>query len=127
MLLFIKKSFNIQYSRQNEIGFINLAWSVDKIETEKWCYCSTTFRNHFRSFLNSQLASAKQSVVLLKQDKEYFSKQVSELHNKLIVADERVVQLNEQLERAKQAREELYEKYIVSRWGELKMYIWMVQ
>lgn len=68
-----------------------------------------------RDDMSIELASSKQTVVLLQQDKTFFSKQVSELSNKLIYADDRVAQLNEQLEKAKLSREELYEKYISSR------------
>lgn len=61
------------------------------------------------------MAASKQAVTLLQQDKTFFSKQVSDLSNKLIYADDRVAQLNEQLEKSKQSREELYEKYVTSR------------
>ena len=57
----------------------------------------------------------RQAEVLLKQDKEYFSKQISELQHKLSYSDEKLIQLADQLERAKQSREELYDKYVASR------------
>ena len=62
-----------------------------------------------------QVASCKQTIDLLKKDKDYFSKQVSDMHNKLLYNEEKVVQLHEQLERAKASREELYDKYVASR------------
>lgn len=62
-----------------------------------------------------QMTAAKQSMTLLRQDKDYFSKQVSELHNKLLYTEDKVLQINEQMERAKQSREELYDKYVASR------------
>lgn len=68
-----------------------------------------------RDDLSSQLVSNKQAIELLQKDKDYFSKQVNETHNKLLYAEEKGIQLNEQLERAKQAREELYDKYVASR------------
>ena len=65
-----------------------------------------------------QLTAAKQSLTLVRQDKDYFSKQVSELHNKLLYAEDKALQLGEQMERAKQSREELYDKYVASRFVE---------
>ncbi len=62
-----------------------------------------------------QLLSAKQQIALLKQDKDFFAKQVSDLGNKLLYMEEKIIQLNDQMERAKQSREELYDKYVASR------------
>ena len=63
-----------------------------------------------------QLSAAKQSITLLKQDKEFLGKQSSDFGSKLLYAEERIVQLNDQLDRAKQSREDLYDKYIASRY-----------
>ncbi len=63
----------------------------------------------------SQVVSDKQAISLLKQDKDYFSKQVSELGRKFLYAEEKIVSLNDQLDRAKQSREDLYDKYVASR------------
>jgi progesterone-induced-blocking factor 1 len=57
----------------------------------------------------------KQTVALLDKDKDFFSKQVSELHNKLLYNEDKVIQLGAQLERVKDSREELYDKYVASR------------
>lgn len=54
----------------------------------------------------------KQSLALLKQDKEYLSKQLTELTTRSNVYEEQVAVLNKELTRVKQGREELYEKYI---------------
>ena len=62
-----------------------------------------------------QLTAAKQTISLLQQDKDFFSRQVTDLHNKLLYTEERAVQSAEQLEKAKQAREELYDKYVASK------------
>ena len=62
-----------------------------------------------------QLSLARQSVTLLKQDKEFLSKQLNNTELKLTYADERIAQLNEQLDHTKASREELYEKYVASR------------
>ena len=62
-----------------------------------------------------QVASDKQAISLLKQDKDFFGKQVSAQSSKLLYAEERIVSLNDQLDRAKQSREDLYDKYVASR------------
>lgn len=62
-----------------------------------------------------QLASARQSIALLQQDKDYLSKQVNDATNRCEFAEEKLKQVNQQLDHAKQAREEVYEKYISSR------------
>ena len=62
-----------------------------------------------------KVVSLKQKVSLLEKDKDFFSKQVSDLQNKLLYNEDKVIQLGEQLERAKASREELYDKYVASR------------
>lgn len=78
-----------------------------------------------------QLQSNKQTVTLLKQDKDFLTKQTSDLSNKLSYAEERLRQSNEQLDRAKMSREELYEKYVASRYmiGSFKWYtrVWVAE
>ena len=64
----------------------------------------------------AQLSASKQTAVLLQQDKEFFSKQATELQNRLLHSDDRLTQVTENLERTKQAREELYDKYVTSRY-----------
>ena len=71
--------------------------------------------NHIFYRLFFQLATLKQTVVLLKHDKEYMSKLLNEQQIKSAGASERIDQLEQQLVKTKQAREELYEKYIISR------------
>ncbi|XP_061163800.1 progesterone-induced-blocking factor 1-like isoform X2 [Saccostrea echinata] len=68
-----------------------------------------------RDDLHSELSAAKQSLSLLKQDKEYLTKQVSDLTNRCTYAEEKVQQSAHELEDAKRAREEMYEKYVSSR------------
>jgi len=62
-----------------------------------------------------QLAAAKQELALLSKDKEFYSKQLCQVETKLRYADDRVVQLNDQLEKTKQAREDLFSEYVASR------------
>jgi len=62
-----------------------------------------------------QLAASKQELALLSKDKEFYSKQLCQVETKLRYADDRVVQLNDQLEKTKQAREDLFSEYVVSR------------
>ena len=56
-----------------------------------------------------------QTVALLKQDKEYLSKQLNETTPRLKLVEEKLQQTDRQLDDAKQAREDLYEKYLNSR------------
>ena len=51
-------------------------------------------------------------MALLKQDKDYMSRQSQEIKGRCTLAEERLEQTVKQLEETKQAREELYEKYI---------------
>ena len=56
-----------------------------------------------------------QTVALLKQDKEYLSKQLNELTPRYKMVEEKLNQTMQQLDDTKQARESLYEKYLNSR------------
>ena len=51
-------------------------------------------------------------MALLKQDKDYMSRKSQEIRGRCTLAEERLEQTVKQLEETKQAREELYEKYI---------------
>ena len=62
-----------------------------------------------------QLTAARQSLSLLKQDKEYLTRQVADLANRAAFAEEKIQQLNLQVEDAKRSREEMYDKYVSSR------------
>ncbi|XP_076467958.1 progesterone-induced-blocking factor 1-like [Babylonia areolata] len=68
-----------------------------------------------RDDLSKELSAAKQSLTLLRQDKDYLSRQQSESANRVSFMEEKVQQLTRQLEDARQAREEMYEKYVASR------------
>ncbi|CAL1531375.1 unnamed protein product [Lymnaea stagnalis] len=68
-----------------------------------------------RDELSRELSSSKQTIALLKQDKDYLTRQHSDISNKLTYGEERFQQLTRQLEDAKLAREEMYEKYVASR------------
>ena len=61
---------------------------------------------------NFKLQVSRQTEALLKQDKEYLNKQLQELRGRCTLAEERLEQMSQQLGETKQAREELYEKYI---------------
>lgn len=68
-----------------------------------------------RDEMSKELSSAKQSLLLLRQDKDYLSRQLAEANNRAAFADEKLQQLTRQVDAAKQAREEMYEKYVASR------------
>ncbi|KAH9519887.1 Progesterone-induced-blocking factor 1 [Bulinus truncatus] len=68
-----------------------------------------------RDELSRELSSSKQTIALLRQDKDYLTRQHSDISNKLAYGEEKIQQLNRQIEDAKLAREEIYEKYVASR------------
>ncbi|XP_057313065.1 progesterone-induced-blocking factor 1-like [Hydractinia symbiolongicarpus] len=65
--------------------------------------------------LRSQMVEQNQTLALLRQDKDYLSKQVNELHPRYKVLEERYEHTTKQLDEVKHSREELYEKYLNSR------------
>eukprot|EP00057_Strongylocentrotus_purpuratus_P033656 XP_792266.3 PREDICTED: progesterone-induced-blocking factor 1 isoform X1 [Strongylocentrotus purpuratus] len=82
-------------------------------------YLNVTFKGvvEKRDQLVKELADRKQELLLLTQDNGYFSKQSSDVSNKLAYAEERLLTVQADLDHAKRSREELYEKYIESRDG----------
>lgn len=62
--------------------------------------------------VQKELQVGKQTVALLKQDKDYMNRQLQEQRGRCTLAEERLEQTSKQLEETKQAREELYEKYV---------------
>ncbi|WAR11534.1 PIBF1-like protein [Mya arenaria] len=68
-----------------------------------------------RDELRRELSAAKQSLTLLKQDKDYLTRQSADVANRLQFAEEKMVQINLQLDDAKRSREDMYEKYVSSR------------
>ena len=64
-----------------------------------------------------QCSSAEQSVGLLKQDKDYLTRQVSALNERVSAGDQKVDWLDSQLSEAKQAKEQLYHQLISDKSG----------
>ena len=64
-----------------------------------------------------QMLEQNQTLALLKQDKQYLSKQVNEITPRFHVLEEKLHDTSKQLDDAKHAREELYEKYLNSRYS----------
>lgn len=62
-----------------------------------------------------QCLSAQQTVVLLKQDKDYLSSQVSALGGRMASSQEKVDYLTDQLSEAKLAKENLYKQLIADK------------
>ncbi|XP_022091596.1 progesterone-induced-blocking factor 1-like [Acanthaster planci] len=62
-----------------------------------------------------QLSTVNQELSLLRQDKDYLHRQLSDLTGKYNHTDSRLRDTVTDLENAKRAREELYEKYVESR------------
>ncbi|XP_053311389.1 progesterone-induced-blocking factor 1 [Spea bombifrons] len=65
--------------------------------------------------LAQEIATLQQSVSLLQKDKEFLNRQNMELNVRCAHDEDRVERLQTQLENAKKAREETYERYVASR------------
>lgn len=65
---------------------------------------------------SKQLASCRQTLAILQQDKMYLIKQINEANFKISRHQEKSEALDQQLIAAKHAREELYEKYMACRY-----------
>lgn len=68
-----------------------------------------------RNDLAKELATIQQSLNLLQKDKDYLNRQNMELSVRCAHEEDRLERLQIQLEDAKRAREEMYEKYVASR------------
>ncbi|XP_051748050.1 progesterone-induced-blocking factor 1 [Ctenopharyngodon idella] len=68
-----------------------------------------------RNELNKEVSTLQQSVTLMQKDKEYLNKQNMELNVRCAHQEDRLDRLQTQLEDTKKAREDAYEKYVVSR------------
>ncbi|NXN00842.1 PIBF1 factor, partial [Sylvia borin] len=68
-----------------------------------------------RNDLAKELATLQQSLNLLQKDKDYLNRQNMELSVRCAHEEDRLEILQIQLEDAKKAREEMYEKYVASR------------
>nr|XP_020848101.1 progesterone-induced-blocking factor 1 isoform X2 [Phascolarctos cinereus] len=68
-----------------------------------------------RNDLSKEVATLQQSLTLLQKDKEYLNHQNMELNIRCAHEEDRLERLQVQLEEAKKAREEMYEKYVTSR------------
>ncbi|NWV59800.1 PIBF1 factor, partial [Malurus elegans] len=68
-----------------------------------------------RNDLTKELATLRQSLNLLQKDKDYLNRQNMELSVRCAHEEDRLERLQIQLEDAKKAREEMYEKYVASR------------
>ncbi|XP_005037868.1 PREDICTED: progesterone-induced-blocking factor 1 [Ficedula albicollis] len=68
-----------------------------------------------RNDLAKELATVQQSLNLLQKDKDYLNRQTMELSVRCAHEEDRLERLQIQLEDAKKAREEMYEKYVSSR------------
>ena len=58
----------------------------------------------------------QQSVALMKQDKEYLSKQLAEQRSRCTMAEQHAEDVTRELSETKKAREDIYEKYITIRY-----------
>ena len=67
------------------------------------------------SQITNDLQVLQQEVNLLKQDKDYLSRNLTETQVRLQTAEDKLQRANQQMESVKSSREELYEKYASSR------------
>ncbi|XP_019647382.1 PREDICTED: progesterone-induced-blocking factor 1-like [Branchiostoma belcheri] len=84
---------------------------------KKYTYLDAAHRtvSKERDDTQKELSAAKQALALLRQDKDYLTKHTNDLGSKMTFNEERLQQLTVQLDDAKRAREEMYEKYVASR------------
>ncbi|XP_019385350.1 PREDICTED: progesterone-induced-blocking factor 1 [Crocodylus porosus] len=68
-----------------------------------------------RNDLSKEVTTLQQSINLLQKDKDYLNRQNMELSVRRAHEEDRLERLQIQLEDAKKAREEVYEKYVTSR------------
>ncbi|XP_040204420.1 progesterone-induced-blocking factor 1-like [Rana temporaria] len=68
-----------------------------------------------RNDLTQEVSTLRQSVSLLQKDKDFLNRQNMELNVRCAHEEDRLERLQGQLEDAKKAREEMYEKYVASR------------
>lgn len=73
------------------------------------------FLSSVSRFESIQLAESRQEIAVLRQDKDYLSRQANDNQQKYFLAEEKLVRLENSLDELKRAKEELYEKYISSR------------
>ncbi|KAJ8028167.1 Progesterone-induced-blocking factor 1 [Holothuria leucospilota] len=80
-------------------------------------YLEISFKNAAaeRDEATQQVMGQKQELALLRQDKEYLQRQLNDLMSKYQHSEEKLQGTTTDLENAKRAREELYEKYVESR------------
>lgn len=73
------------------------------------------FLSSVSRFESIQLAESRQEIAVLRQDKDYLTRQANDNQQKYFLAEEKLVRLENSLDELKRAKEELYEKYISSR------------
>ncbi|XP_029458880.1 progesterone-induced-blocking factor 1 isoform X2 [Rhinatrema bivittatum] len=76
---------------------------------------SNTAQTKERNDLSKEVATLKQTVTLLQKDKDYLNRQNMELNVRCAHEEDRLERFQVQLEEAKKAREDMYEKYVASR------------
>lgn len=64
-----------------------------------------------------QLAESRQEIVVLRQDKEYLTRQSNDIQQKYYSAEEKIATLESSLDETKRAKELLYEKHISTRYN----------
>lgn len=73
------------------------------------------FHFDFLVFVFVQLTESRQEIVILRQDKDYLTRQFNDIQQKYYSAEEKLSTLETSLEETKKAKEILYEKHISTR------------
>ena len=63
-----------------------------------------------------QLAESRQEIIVLRQDKEYLTRQYNDIQQKYYSAEEKIATLELNLDETKRTKEILYEKHISTRY-----------
>ncbi|GFS03999.1 progesterone-induced-blocking factor 1 [Elysia marginata] len=112
------KSDNYKVENYDKVKLERDSFESDQMEaTRQLMALEASFANvqKERDELSRDYSSAKQTIALLKQDKDFLTRQHTEALHKAEYADEKLQQSHRQLEDAKLAREEMYEKCVASR------------
>ena len=65
------------------------------------------------------MAESRQEIVVLRQDKDYLTRQYNDIQQKFYSAEEKISTLENSLDETKRAKELLYEKHISTRFEQI--------
>jgi progesterone-induced-blocking factor 1 len=74
-----------------------------------------------------QLSESRQEIIVLRQDKDYLTRQYNDIQQKYYSAEEKIATLELNLDETKRAKEILYEKHISTRYTHRKLLSRVIQ